>query len=132
MKRKFLPNSFEKRKLLFDKKIPGEELTATGELFLEKGRPYEAAEFFRKASFREGLDRLRALAAEEGDSCLFELARKGAPDRDDPAAWKALGRRALELKKFSHAIRAFRKAGEEDLLREAEEAMKEVLSREPA
>jgi hypothetical protein len=132
MKRKPLPDSFEKRKLLYDKKIPREQLAALGELFLEEGRPYEAAEFFRRASFQEGLDRLCGLAAEQGDSCLLEFALRGSTEGAHRADWKALGSKAMELRKYSHAVRAFRKAGDADLLREAEEALKEVLSIEQA
>ena len=128
MKRKPLPDSFEKRKLLYEKRVSSEDLVALGELFLQEGRPYEGAEFFRRASFQEGLDRLRILAAEQGDSCLLEVVLRGSSEKDLRAEWKALGRRAMELAKYSHAVRAFRKAGDPDLLREAEEALKEVFS----
>ncbi|MEW6442961.1 MAG: hypothetical protein AB1640_18650 [bacterium] len=123
-----VPDCFERRKLLYDRKASREKLISTGELYLEAGRPYEAAEFFRKASFQEGLKRLLDRALAEADGCLMEIALRGAPDGDRPATWAALGRKAMELKKYSHAVRAFRRAGEAALVQEAEAALKEVLS----
>jgi uncharacterized protein HemY len=132
MKNKPLPDSHEKRKLLYEKKLPPEELGAVGERFLEAGRVYEAAEFFRKASYRQGWARLRSLAVEQGDSTLLEMALKGDPVGDPRPLWLALGKRALELGKYSHAARAFRKAGDEDGAKGAEELLKEVFGREQA
>ncbi len=132
MKQKPLPDSHEKRKLLYDKKLTPQELGAVGERFLEAGRVYEAAEFFRKGSYRPGWARLRSLAVEQGDSTLLELALKGDPVGDPGPQWQALARRAIELGKFSHAARAFRKAGDEDGAKGAEELLKEVFGREQA
>lgn len=132
MKQRPLPDSHEKRKLLYEKKLSPEELGALGERFLEAGRPYEAAEFFRKGSYRQGWARLRSLAVEQGDSTLLELALKGDPVGDPRPLWQALARRALELGKFAHAMRAFRKAGDEDGAKGAEELLQEVFGREQA
>jgi hypothetical protein len=60
-----------------------------GERFLEAGRVYEAAEFFRKASYRQGWARLRSLAVEQGDSTLLEMALKGDPVGDPRPLWLA-------------------------------------------
>jgi cytochrome c-type biogenesis protein CcmH/NrfG len=128
MKKSNLPDSQKKRKLLFDEKIPRERLIAFGEMFLDEGRVNEAAELFLKASHKEGLDRLKALAIEQGDSFLYGLVSKDSQDGDLTEDWGNLGKKAMEHKKYSHALRAFRNSGDQELLKAAEEALKEVLS----
>lgn len=129
MKKSDLPNSKQKRRLLYDKKVPRERLIASGELFLRAGRLHEAAELFARADHREGLEQLRSLAIDEGDSFLYRVASKGSADGGRAAEmWVALGKKAMELKKYTHAVRAFREAGNADLLKAAEEALKEVVS----
>ena len=128
MKKNALPNSQQKRKLVFDKNVPPERLISHGETYMSQGRLNEAAELFSRASHEEGLAQLRTLAIEQGDSFLYEVASKGAGEGDSRQAWENLGNKAMELEKYSHAVRAFRKAENEESLRAAEEALKEVLS----
>lgn len=131
MKKDSLPDSFKKRKLLADDKAPPERLIALGERFLEEGRLCEALDFFRKASHQEGLDRVRTAALEEADSFLLERVA-GGESGDSPETWEELGRRAMERGKFSHAVRAFRKAGDRESLKEAEAALQEVCASDKA
>jgi hypothetical protein len=128
MKKNALPDSQQKRKLLFDKKVPQERIISCGEIYLREGRVNEAAELFAKVSYGEGLDQLKARAIEEGDSFLYEVASKGPGGGGTPEGWVALGKNAMEREKFSHAVRAFRKAENHELLKAAEEALKEVVS----
>lgn len=128
MKKNLLPNSQQKRKLLFDTNIPSERLISCGELYLREGRLNEAAELFARASHKEGLAQLRALALEQGDSFLYGVASKGSKEGDDREAWETLGKKAMELEKYSHAVRAFRKSENEEALAAAAEALKEVVS----
>jgi len=128
MKKNALPNSQQKRKLLFDKKIPSERLISCGEIYLREGRLNEAAELFARASHEEGLAQISALAIEQGDSFLYGVASKGAEEGDNPEAWETLGKKAMELEKYSHAMRAFRKSENEEALEVAAEALKEVVS----
>jgi hypothetical protein len=128
MKKNALPNSRQKRKLLFDKNTPSERLISCGELYLREGRLNEAAELFARASHEEGMAQLRALALEQGDSFLYGVASKASGEGDDREAWETLGKKAMELKRYSHAIRAFRRSENEEALQAAEEALKEVVS----
>jgi hypothetical protein len=128
MKKNALPNSQQKRKLLFDKNIPAERIISCGERYLDAGRLSEAAELFVRASHEEGLARLRDLAVEQGDSFLYSVASKGSQQGDNTEAWETLGNKAMDLQKYSHAVRAFRKAENEEALQAAEEALKEVVS----
>ena len=77
MKKNSLPDSFQKRKLLNDEKMPPERLISYGEMFFQAGYLCDAAEFFQKASNEAGIDLLRQLAIEQGDSFLFELLSRG-------------------------------------------------------
>jgi tetratricopeptide (TPR) repeat protein len=131
-KKDSLPDSHKKRGLLFDKKTSPERQIFYGEMFLLDGRLPEAAELFAKASHREGLDQLAKLAIEQGDSFLYSVVTRGSEDGDSPEAWMALGKKAMEFEKYSHAVRAFRLAGDEEALKAAEEALKEVLARDKA
>jgi hypothetical protein len=126
MKKNLLPDCARKRKVLNDGKLSAEQLIALGEAYRESDLLYDAAEFFRKASYDQGLVELSRLALEEGDSFLFGLTARGGTDEEMRKAWDELGRKAMALKKFSHAIRAFRKSGDEALLQQALEAYKEV------
>ncbi|MGW8321416.1 MAG: hypothetical protein ACWGSD_07680 [Thermodesulfobacteriota bacterium] len=128
MKKNALLNSQQKRKLLFDKNIPSERLISCGELYLCEGRLNEATELFARASHEEGLARIRALAIEQGDSFLYGVASKGSEEQNNREAWETLGKKAMELEKYSHAIRAFRKSENEEALEVAAEALKEVVS----
>ena len=103
-------------------------MLALAESFLEAGLLYDAEEFFRRAASRPGLDRVKKLALEQGDSFLFGLAVKGTGEEEDRRVWEELGNRAMELKKYSHAVRAFRKAGSESLLESAQAAFKALSS----
>jgi len=53
---------------------------------------------------------------------------KGTAEEEDSRAWEALGKKALELKKYAHAVRAFRLAGSESLMEKAREAQKALSS----
>ncbi len=128
MKKNALPNSRQKRKLLFDKNAPPERIISCGEACLREGRLNEAAELFSRASHEEGLAQLRALAVEQGDSFLYAVASRGSKEGNSREAWETLGNKAMELKKYSHAVRAFRNAENEASRKAAEEALQEVLS----
>ena len=128
MKKNKLPDSQKKSKLLSDSKLSAEKLISYGEMYLEAGLFYDASEFFRRASHQEGMDRLKDLAVEQGDSFLLGVALKGGSAEESAGVWEDLGKRAMELKKYSHAVRAFQKADNEDLLKQAEEAFRGLAS----
>lgn len=128
MKKNVLPNSLQKRKFLFDQKISSERIVSCGEMYFREGRLNEAAELFVRASYQEGMAQLRALAIEQGDSFLYDVASRGSQEGDSREAWEALGNKAMELKKYSYAVRAFQKAENEESRKAAEEALREVVS----
>jgi len=128
MKKGSLPNAYKKRKSLNEAKLSPEKLVALGEIHLEQGRFYDAAQFFLKASNKEGLARVRSVAIEEGDAFLYSVTLGKKDGKEDTRAWEELGKRAMELKKYAYAVRAFEKAGNGTLRNKAEEALKESKS----
>jgi hypothetical protein len=132
MKKNVLPDSQQKRKLLFDKKIPRERIIFYGDMFLREGRVAEAAELFFKVSHKEGLEGLKALAIEQGDSFLYGVVCRGSAVGSSKQEWVKLGKKAMELEKYAHAVRAFRRADDAELQMMAEKALKEVVSLDKA
>jgi hypothetical protein len=128
MKRDSLPDSSKKQKKLHDRKIAGDELISLGERYLEQGRLFDASLFFRKAGHREGMERLKTLALEQGDSFLFQVAISGDFGPGNTKEWEALGEKAMQLKKFSHAVRAFHAAENEEAWKKAEEELDRLRS----
>ena len=124
MKKSVLPDSRQKRKLIFDKKVPRERIVFYGDMFLREGRLNEAAELFSKVSHKEGLEGLKALAIEQGDSFLYGVVCRGSAVGSSKEEWVKLGKKAMELQKYAHAVRAFRKAEDTELLMTAEKALK--------
>jgi len=132
MKKDGLPHSFKKQKMICDDKMPREALVSWGERYLEADRVFDAAAFFLKAGHQEGMDRLRRMALDQGDAFLFKLVVQGLPGQGRPEEWEALGRRAMQLQKFSHAVNAFRAAENEEARKRAEAELAKVCSRPEA
>jgi hypothetical protein len=103
------PDSLKKRRLLNDKGLKKELCQRYGEQFLDLGWWEDALEFFRKADYEPGLDRLKALALETGDA--YSLGRLG---RHSPDVWRQAAEQALKSGKLHFAIRAFEQAGEQE------------------
>lgn len=121
-----LPDPLKRREILYGKGTPAEVLIGYGKLYLEKGRLNDAVEFFGMAAFKEGLMEMKELAIKEGDYFLLEkvfefLGEEG--QRDD---WLSLGKRALEIGKFTFAKKAFAKAGDVEAMKEVEKLQREV------
>jgi len=106
-----------------------EELASWGECYLEASRVFDAAEFFKKAGHQEGLDRLKQIALEQGDAFLFKVVVGGVPGKGKASDWDALGRRAMELEKFSHAVNAFLASGNEEERKRAQDELNTLFSR---
>ncbi len=102
-----VPGCLKKRQLLNDKVLSPALCREYGEKFLAQGWWEDALEFFQKGESLEGIEKLRAHCLEEGDAYL--LARLG---KHDPALWRQVAERALQLGKLAFAVRALKEAGE--------------------
>jgi len=128
MKKNSLPHSFKRQKMVHDQKLSEEALVSLGELYLQGDRVHDAADFFRKAGHREGMDQLKKAALEQGDSFLFKVAVGGVPGEGKKEEWEALGNRAMELGKYSYAVSAFDAAENEEARKHAREELEKLNS----
>jgi hypothetical protein len=104
---KGMPDCMKKRRLLNEKELKPELCREYAEKFLALGFWEDALEFFKRANFEPGLDRLKAQALETGDAYL--MARLGA---HPPEIWRQVAEQALKLGKIHFARRAFEQAGD--------------------
>lgn len=78
------------------------------------------------AGFKEGLMEMKKLAIKEGDYFLLEKVFEFLGEEGEKEDWLALGKKALELGKFSFAKKAFAKVGDVEAMKEAEKLQREV------
>ncbi len=107
---KGLPNCLKKRRLLNDPGLSPEACRGYGDQFLALEWWEDALEFFLKAGYTAGLEKIKAVSVALGDAYLLGRTGKEHP----PELWRALGERALELGKLRSARRAFDQAGDTD------------------
>ncbi len=126
-----LPDYKEKQKILYINSTPARTLTSMGERYLEENRISDAIEFFQKAAHREGLEKILAMAVESGDVMDFQQVLKALGREADKEEWKRIGERAEALKKYTFALQAFEKSGnEQETARLQEKISAEGTSRE--
>ena len=104
-----LPDCLKKRRLLNDKTITPEVCRDYGEKFLALGFWEDALEFFFQGNCQDGLEKIKALALERGDSYL--MGRLGT---HPPEVWRQVADQALKSGKIHFARRALEQAGERE------------------
>jgi len=107
-----LPDYKQKQKLLYKDDAAPEALIQQGEKFFAAGWYKDAIDFFARAEFTEGLQRIRAKASEEGDAFLLQQCLRAQEDEAPDQEWRELADRALELGKLQFAREAYRQAGD--------------------
>lgn len=118
-KRFEMPDAIVKRNILASGEMEAEELAEYGSMFLEKDMLTDAYNFFEKAGAREGLQKVKTRAIEEGlAAILFNLARSRHIQLSDED-WRAAGENAMKLEKYTYAAQAFGRIGDEERLAEA-------------
>ena len=70
-----LLDPLKRRDMLYGKNTSAEVLREYGDLYLNEGKPNDAVEFFGQACYKEGLQRIRQMAIEEGDLFIFPVLR---------------------------------------------------------
>ena len=116
MSKRKLPDYRLKQKILYIDKTSPETLVRYGDLYLEENVPSDALDFYFKAGHTAGLQKIKELALQNGDTFLFQRAAKALSTEPGPFDWEAVGRRAMELKKYSFARFALEKANNNELL----------------
>ena len=114
-----LPDALKRRDILYGQNTPTEVLREYGDLYLHEGKPNDAVEFFGQACYKEGLQRMRQMAMEEGDLFLFSRATEFLQEEVSPEDWRKLGKKALEKGKHFFAIKCFEKIGDREGIEEA-------------
>jgi tetratricopeptide (TPR) repeat protein len=125
-----LPDSLKRRDILYGQNTPAEVLREYGELYLHEGKPNDAVEFFGQASYKEGLQRIRRMAMEEGDLFLFSRATEFLQEEVPAGDWRKLGRKALEKGKYLFALKCFEKIGDREGIHETREKLGEQIQDE--
>jgi len=111
-----LPDYRLKQKILYVDHTNPEAFKKYGDLFFEEGNFSDALDFYFKANFTEGLQKIKNAAFDSGDVMLFGLAAKALNMELKTTDWENIGRIALGLKKHLFALHALEKANNEELL----------------
>jgi DNA-directed RNA polymerase beta' subunit len=121
-----LPDYKEKQKVLYIDATPAKTLISFGERYLKEDRVSDAIEFFQKAAYREGLEKILATAVENGDVMDFQQILKALGRDATHAEWEHMGQRALALQKYTFALQAFEESKNEKEI----ERVKKMISAE--
>jgi len=106
-----LPNYKEKQKILYKDNATPATLIAYGDKCLEGGRISDAVDFFQKANYLEGLEKIGDVVISEGDVMEYQHTLNALGKKDAACEeWNRIGERALELKKYTFATHAFEKS----------------------
>ncbi len=107
-----LPDYKQKQKLLYKDGADPAALIQQGEQFFAAGWYKDAVDFFGKAGFSEGLERVRTKALDEGDAFLLLLSLRALEIDAEADEWRQLADRALGLGKLQFAREGYRQAGD--------------------
>jgi len=121
---KKLPNYQEKQRMLYVKRHPDKDLIAHGDAFLEEGKISDAIDFYQKANYVQGLEKIKGIAELSGDVMILQQVLKPLKQSVSDEVWKAIGERALEFKKYLFALRAFEKSNNTDMVARVNEIIK--------
>lgn len=113
---KRVPDYRLKQKILYIDHTDAENLKNYGDIFYSEGIVSDAIDFYQKANFTEGLQKIKDAALENGDVMLFVQAAKALNLELKPAEWENIGRIAMGLKKYFFARHALEKSNNEKLL----------------
>ena len=104
---KALPDYREKQRILYIDRRSDNDLISYGDSYLAAGRMSDAADFYQKANYLPGLEKIKSLAVADGDIMTFQRVMKALRQNATDDEWGKIGERALELKKYSFALHAF-------------------------
>jgi tetratricopeptide (TPR) repeat protein len=113
---KKLPDYRLKQKILYIDKTDAEILKNYGNTFLDAGFISDAIDFYNKANYYDGLEKIKALAFETGDVMFFQRVMKALNTEPSQADWEMIGQKAISLKKYLFAKHALEKAGKPEIL----------------
>ncbi len=101
----------EKRDMLNRSAVSADQLLRWGKLYEEEGQINDAIDFYEKSNSSEPLERLIALAHQEGDAFVYARIMKALGRQATADEWISLGKMAAELGKDAFAREAFKRGG---------------------
>lgn len=119
-----LPDYRLKQKILYIDHTGPEILQNYGDLYFAENNFSDALDFYQKANFTEGLQKIKNAAFKNGDVMLFTRAAKALNLEPTPADWESIAQAAMGLKKYLFARHALEKANNEELLNSLAKIMK--------
>jgi len=111
-----LPDYKEKQKILYKDNTSPTALTAYGDKYLEAERISDAIDFYQKANHIEGLEKIKERTIKEGDVFEFKHILNALNIDASSEEWNTIGKRAFELKKYTFAIHAFERGGNNSMV----------------
>jgi len=109
-----LPDYRLKQKILYIDNTGDNNLINYGDLFLAEGKIPDAFDFYKKAKYSEGIDKIITTAMNTGDTMLYGQAMKALNKEPVLADWEKIGQKAIALKKYFFAKFAWEKAGKRE------------------
>ena len=123
---KKMPDYRLKQKILYIEKANPQVLQNYGDIFLEEGLLTDALDFYQKANYSNGMQKIRDIALDRGDVMLLQQAAKALHLELKPADWESIGQKAIDLKKYLFAKHALEKANNEEMLN----SLKKIIQKE--
>jgi len=105
------PGYAEKRKILFSKTMPPEEIDEYGQALLDEGSLSEALDLFEKSGNKDKVKDIAAKAREAGDASTWLRAKRLLGEVPTPEMWEGIAEQALAFGKENFAVWAFEQAG---------------------
>ena len=127
-----LPNYSLKQKILYINNTSANALISYGDLYLEAGALSDALDFYAKASHQAGMQKIKDLALESGDTFLFQSAARKLGNELRNTDWENLAKKADELKKYLFARHALEKTNNAELLNALATKMKAEEAKQSA
>jgi hypothetical protein len=115
-----------KQKTLYVDKVNPEALKSYGDLFFDEGNFSDALDFYQKANYTEGLQKIKNAALGSGDVMLFQRAAKMLNMELKSTDWEGIAQKAIALKKYLFARHALENAQSEESLN----ALKKLMEAE--
>ena len=110
-----LPDYRSKQKILYINNTSTDTLKSYGDVYLEASAFSDALVFYLRAGHSAGLQKIREIALENGDTFLFSGASKALNIEPGKVEWEELARKAIERKKYLFARHALEKSDNAEL-----------------
>jgi tetratricopeptide (TPR) repeat protein len=123
---KKMPDYHVKQKILYIEKVNPNVLQNYGDMFLEEGFLSDALDFYQKANYNNGMQKIKDIAFDRGDVMLLQQVAKALHLELKTAEWESIGQKAIDLKKYLFAKHALEKADNEEMLN----SLKKIIQKE--